>query len=89
MSYTDQIVARFGGTRPMASALSEVLRPHRGPDFAFPPSTVQSWKKAGAIPVNHQSLVIEAGRVKGIRLTREDFPLPGVAYRVPKRKRAA
>lgn len=66
---SEDIFSRLGGIRKMADLLGE------------PPSTVQSWKKAGRIPSAKQPLVIERARAAGFPVTADDvvFPLTGSA----------
>lgn len=61
MSYVENIVERFGGTRRMALVTG------------FPASTIQSWKKVGSIPDRHKPNILESARVKGIALEEVDF----------------
>jgi hypothetical protein len=61
MRYAESIIDRFGGTRKAASALN------------IPPTTVQSWKKKGLIPAQHQAKVLETARGLGIDLEPADF----------------
>jgi len=61
MSYVDQIVAAFGGVRPMAKAAR------------CPVSTVQSWKSRGSIPDDRKSDIWAAAKEVGVNLTVEHF----------------
>ena len=64
---TAAIVARFGGVRPMARALSAAL----GRTVA--PTTVQGWLARGRIPASRQGDVLAAARARGIALAPADF----------------
>ncbi len=55
------IIAKFGGTWPMATALG------------VPPSTVQGWKRGGYIPARRQAHVLLAARRLGIDIGPDDF----------------
>ncbi|MEE8272536.1 MAG: hypothetical protein V3R98_12520 [Alphaproteobacteria bacterium] len=61
MPQADGIIAKFGGTRPMAAALG------------VPPSTVQGWKRGGYIPARRQAQVLTAARRLGIDIAPDDF----------------
>lgn len=61
MNIAANIITKFGGTRRLATLLGK------------PPSTVQSWKKAGNIPACHQLLVLETAKTNGIQLSPADF----------------
>lgn len=61
MCIAANIINKFGGTRRLAALLGK------------PPSTVQSWKKAGNIPACHQALVLVAAKTNGIDLSPADF----------------
>lgn len=68
MSYAEKIIAKFGGTRPMAEL------------FDIPPSTVQSWKDAGVIPAKRHQEILDRGRDLEDPITPNDFfdmPAPG------------
>ena len=54
MSPAEQVIRKFGGIRPMASALG-----HRNP------STVQGWKMRGTIPSKRWPEIRDAGRRLG------------------------
>lgn len=60
----DDIFSRLGGIRKTADILGE------------PPSTVQSWKKAGRIPSAKQPIVIEKARAAGFDITADDVVFP-------------
>lgn len=79
MSYAARIIAVFGGTRAMAAALGR------------PPSTVQSWKKAGVIPARRHQHVLGAAEALSLRVAPEDFfdaVIPRAAAALPPRGRA-
>ena len=61
MGYSAKIIAKFAGTRRLASALG------------IPPSTVQSWKDTGRIPARHQQNVLSNARELGLDVTPNDF----------------
>lgn len=61
MSYVENIVERFGGTRRMALVTG------------FPASTIQSWKKVGSIPDRHKPHILASARDEGIVLGEADF----------------
>lgn len=61
MAYAETIIGKFGGTRPLATALR------------LPASTVQSWKDTGRIPAKHQQAVLDKARETSIDLTPADF----------------
>ena len=61
MSQAEFIIEKFGGVRPMASALGA------------PPTTIQGWKERGFIPARRQSAVLAAARARGIELGPADF----------------
>lgn len=67
MAYAESIIGKLGGTRKAASALN------------IPPTTVQSWKKKGLIPAQHQGKVLETARRLGIDLKPADFFDTGAA----------
>ncbi len=49
MMNSEAIIDRFGGTRAASRALG------------IPPSTIQSWKSVGQIPVWHHDALLKAG----------------------------
>ena len=55
------VIERIGGTRKAASLLG------------LPPSTVQSWKKAGFIPARRQAALMQAACAIGIELSPADL----------------
>lgn len=57
MSNAEEIIERFGGIRPMASKMD------------VPVTTVQGWKKRGAIPENRREDVLNAARLNNIDLS--------------------
>jgi hypothetical protein len=57
----ERIIQVFGGTRRAATALGQ------------PPSTVQSWKRAGVIPARHQGRVLETAQQLNLPITAESF----------------
>lgn len=61
MTYVDLIIDKFGGVRPMASAIRK------------PVSTVHSWKVRGSIPDNSKLDVLSAANDMGIQLAPENF----------------
>lgn len=61
MGYSEEIIKKFNGTRPMAERLG------------LPPSTVQSWKDTGRIPAKHQQAVLDKAREANIDLSPADF----------------
>jgi len=65
-SATDRIVAAFGGIRPMAHKLG------------MPVTTVQGWKKRGAIPQQRHETIRDAAREHGIEL--DDAALIAAAH---------
>ncbi len=56
-----QVIARFGGIRPMASKLGVAV------------STVQGWRERGAIPARHHARVLEAARTEGLDIGPADL----------------
>ncbi len=56
-----QVIARFGGIRPMASKLGVAV------------STVQGWRERGAIPARHHARVLEAARTEGFDIGPADL----------------
>jgi hydroxyethylthiazole kinase-like uncharacterized protein yjeF len=69
---SQKIVARFGGIRPMARALSTAT----GRKVA--PTTVQGWLDRGRVPATRQGDVLAAAAAAGIALTPADFfTMPG------------
>lgn len=61
MKPAEAIIEKLGGTRAAATLLG------------LPPSTVQSWKKAGHIPAKQQARVLSAASERRIELTLGDF----------------
>lgn len=61
------VIARFGGVRPMARALSAVS------GQAVSVSTVQGWGERGRIPAQRQATVLAAARTLGLAFKPEDF----------------
>jgi len=61
VSLAERVIERFGGIRPMASKLS------------VPVTTVQGWKKRGAIPPTRLNDLREAAKRYSIRLTEEEL----------------
>lgn len=61
MSYVADIVAAFGGTRPMALKIGRAV------------STVDSWKARGSIPDAHKAEILKIARSEGLPLTELDF----------------
>lgn len=61
MSHVADIVARFGGVRPMAARLD------------LPPSTVAAWKRRGSIPDRQKQRILSAAEADGVALSIEDF----------------
>lgn len=61
MEHVSQIIDRFGGIRPMASALG------------YPVSTVHSWKVRGSIPDSSKMEIIAKSDQLGLGLQIEDF----------------
>lgn len=61
MTIASRIIKRFGGIRPMASALG------------VSPSTVQTWSEGGFIPARRQQEVLAAAKDKGVDLSPADF----------------
>jgi hypothetical protein len=61
MTPTERIIAKFGGP----TALARILE--------LPPRTVQSWKKSGRIPAQHQKNVLDAAMHAAIPLVPADF----------------
>jgi NAD(P)H-hydrate epimerase len=65
-----QIIARFGGIRPMARALGAAT----GRKVA--PTTVQGWLDRGRVPATRQGDVLAAAAAAGVTLTPVDFFAP-------------
>lgn len=59
--HAEAVVERFGGIRPMASKLG------------VPVTTVQGWKKRGAIPSSRRAEILAAAAAHGIALTPEEL----------------
>ena len=70
-----QVIARFGGIRPMASKLGVAV------------STVQGWRERGAIPARHHARVLEAARTEGLDIGPADLdaadPAPAPSKSTP------
>ncbi len=70
-----QVIARFGGIRPMASKLEVAV------------STVQGWRERGAIPARHHARVLEAARTEGLDIGPADLgaadPAPAPSKSAP------
>ena len=56
-----QVIARFGGIRPMAGKLGVAV------------STVQGWRERGAIPARHHARVLTAARTEGLDIGPADL----------------
>ena len=61
MTYVAKIIDKFGGIRPMASAIGK------------PVSTVQSWKVRGSIPDRAKPDILACARTSGVELSPADF----------------
>ncbi|WP_374189377.1 carph-isopro domain-containing protein [Paracoccus thiocyanatus] len=61
MSYVSNIVAAFGGIRPMAKALGRSS------------STIHGWKDRGSIPDAEKPVVLAAALRVGVTISRDDF----------------
>jgi len=61
MSYVENIIVAFGGTRQMARAIEK------------PVSTVQSWKDRGSIPDANKPVVLAKAVSLGLTLGPADF----------------
>ncbi len=64
-SPAERIVARFGGIRPMAQKLG------------VPVTTVQGWKKRGAIPEQRHPAILDVARAEGIDIDPADLAAAG------------
>ena len=62
MHHAQNIIQRFGGIRPLATALG-----HRNP------TTVQGWKKRDFIPVEHWPSIIALAKHKSIAIDLADL----------------
>ena len=76
MSYVEQIIGRFGGVRPMATAMN------------IHPATVQSWKTRGQIPAHRQQSILERSQSLGLGLRPADF-FPASSEKYPEADRDA
>jgi hypothetical protein len=77
MSEAERIIARFGGARKLAKALSKVGKPRD-------PTSIYRWTYSrkdngtdGVIPTSARADIVKAARLYGIVLTAEDWlPFP-------------
>jgi len=61
MNYVDNIIAAFGGIRPMAATIDKS------------PSTVHGWKKRGSIPDRQKRLIYGVAIALNLPLDVNDF----------------
>jgi len=61
MNYVDNIIASFGGIRPMAAIINKS------------PSTVHGWKNRGSIPDDQKRLIYDLAMTLKLPLDVHDF----------------
>lgn len=83
MSEIARLVSEFGGVRPLADRMSEVL----GKKIA--PSTVQYWLEVGYVPQKRVGDVLRTAKAHGKTITQADLYQPLLDATAPPQAKAS